>query len=304
MMRAYGPETMTAARASDILLQISNKGVTTFAQLAPNIGKVAGLAAQAGVSAEEMGAALATITGTASTDESITQLTALIGDIVRPMDGARKMAQELGLDFGAVALSTQGLGGIMARLRQTLGITVTKELAGMIAAGADTNVILDEMATKSGVQIQKLAELFPNVNSLRAALALMAGEGGAFSDNLDAMTKSTGATDSAFSKMAGTMAEDYKKAKAAVLDLQISIGQALGPALRLLGESLLPIVERVNAWIQNNPALSAQIADVAVQILAGAAALGAFGVAMSGISSAVGIATASIRILALSVSVV
>jgi len=75
ILNAYGMSAEKAGRISDILFATVKRGQTTFAQLAPVVGRVTAISAEAGVQFEQVAAALATITrGGISTEEAVTGL--------------------------------------------------------------------------------------------------------------------------------------------------------------------------------------------------------------------------------------
>lgn len=62
VLNAYGLSAEHAGTVSDLLFSVVKRGKTTFAELAPNIGEVASIAASAGVALEEVGATLSVLT--------------------------------------------------------------------------------------------------------------------------------------------------------------------------------------------------------------------------------------------------
>ncbi|MCK9281382.1 MAG: phage tail tape measure protein [Melioribacteraceae bacterium] len=87
MMGAYGEELKTTANAASLLLNVENVGITTTAELAGVIGSVANLAKQAGLSANELGAAIAQIsTSGIGTAETVTQLRSVITALIKNFD--------------------------------------------------------------------------------------------------------------------------------------------------------------------------------------------------------------------------
>ena len=74
ILKSYGLDASHAADVSDILFSIVEKGVVTYEELAGSIGKVAPTARAAGLSLEQMAAAVATVL---STEEPARAMTAL-----------------------------------------------------------------------------------------------------------------------------------------------------------------------------------------------------------------------------------
>ena len=289
VMRAYAKEGASASEASDFLFSVVKNGVTTFGELAPKIGNVAGLAANANLPLSELGAALATITGTANTDQAVTQLTAVLSAIIAPADGAARIADKLGINLNATALATKGLSGVVKDVQQRLGTAVDKEFLRYAQSTEDVAAITDKLAVKTGLSSAALAQLFPNVRALRGVLALMSNEGAAFAGNLEAMGDSAGAADEAYRKMARGVAHSTSKAKANLNDVAISVGEALaGPFLEFTN-NLVTIAEKVTAWMAANQGLVDTLAPVILTVTAVAAAMLPLNLLMSGIGGLFGI---------------
>lgn len=119
ILNAYSMSADKAGRVSDILFSIVKAGQTTFAQLAPAIGRVTAISASADVALEEVGAALATITrGGIGTNEAITGLRAAIISLMGKEEGAIKLAKQHGIELSIRALKTKGLIGMIQKLSQ------------------------------------------------------------------------------------------------------------------------------------------------------------------------------------------
>jgi hypothetical protein len=136
-------ETSVSERAgevSDDLFTIVKRGKTTFADLAPNIGKVAALAATAGISFDDLGATIATLTrGGAQTEIAMTGVRSIITQLIDPSKEAAEAAAELGLQLDANTLSSLGLVGIFEKLRKALAIAIKQA----DAAGRDYEAMLN-----------------------------------------------------------------------------------------------------------------------------------------------------------------
>jgi TP901 family phage tail tape measure protein len=173
---AYAETGLDAAKASDILFTTVRTGVTTFPELSASIGKVISIAAQGGISFEELNAAIATLTKTQGTAEAITALKGVITGIIAPSAQAKEAAAALGIEFSASNLKAQGFEGIMRQL-----------------------------ITATGGNVDQIAALFGNVEGLSGVLGLVTQDGDAFKSNLEAQQKALGATGIAFDKMKGSL---------------------------------------------------------------------------------------------------
>jgi len=113
ILNAYGLSADKAGEVSDILFAAVKMGQTTFDQLSSSVGRATAIAASAGVSFEEVAAALATITrGGISTDEAVTSLRMAIIALQGNTEGAVKLAKQHGVTLSYEALQTKGLIGM------------------------------------------------------------------------------------------------------------------------------------------------------------------------------------------------
>lgn len=93
---AYGKENMTAAQAADLLTAVVREGKAEPAELATSLGYAIPIAAQMGVSLNEVGAAIAAMTRITKTSTAATQLRQLLSDILDPSVRARAAIAGLG----------------------------------------------------------------------------------------------------------------------------------------------------------------------------------------------------------------
>lgn len=174
VLNAYGSKVESAAAVSDAMFTAMRAGKTTIAELSAALGQVAPLAAQMGVSFDELTAATAALTkGGISTSVAVTGLRAILAAVAKPADEARELAKALGLEFTATALEAKGLAGF-----------------------------LKDLEAKTGGNTAALAKLFGGVEALVPVMALMGQAGDDLTVILGQMAEKTGATDEAFQKIA------------------------------------------------------------------------------------------------------
>ena len=192
IINAYGLEANQAGMVSDVLFKTVQRGKTTFAQLAPSVGRVATLSAQAGVSLEEMGAALAIMTRRGvKTDEAVTALRSVITGFLKP-------TEELTEAFGENALQSRGLADV-----------------------------LNEMA---GMPPDVLAKFFPNVRGLLGVITAaqdMTSETQEFIDTL----KQGSPTMDAFEKQTATFGFTWDQFAKTLEATSIQIGTKILPVV-------------------------------------------------------------------------
>ena len=157
VLNAYGLESDKAAKIVDGFVQTQNDGKIIVQQYAQQIGRLAPIAAGAGVSIDELNAAISSVTATGVPVEStFAGLRQVIASIQKPTGEAAKAAKKLGIDFSAAALSSKGLGGV-----------------------------LQEIVEKGGASEETLALLFGSVEARTAVLPLLNDQLVSFNKNLE-----------------------------------------------------------------------------------------------------------------------
>ncbi|GAH48481.1 unnamed protein product, partial [marine sediment metagenome] len=195
VLNSYGMAASRAAEVSDLLFTIVKRGKTTFAQLAPQIGKVASIAAVANVSLEELGAMIALLTRVGlSTDRAMTAIRATITSFLKPTEEAAEYAKRLGFVMSSATLKAEGLRGVFERI--------------------------------SHLPPDAIAKLFPNVRALAGIIPALSHIR-ELSADIQGMVKSAGSTEVAYKKMTNTLAFQFDKVKQSVKILAVEIGEAL-----------------------------------------------------------------------------
>jgi len=157
VLNAYGLESDKAAKIVDGFVQTQNDGKIIVEQYAQQIGRLAPIAAGAGVGIDELNAAISSVTATGVPVEStFAGLRQVIASIQKPTGEAAKAAEKLGIDFSAAALKSKGLGGV-----------------------------LQEIVDKGGASEETLALLFGSVEARTAVLPLLNDQLVSFNKNLE-----------------------------------------------------------------------------------------------------------------------
>lgn len=219
VLNAYGLESSDAARVSDILFQTVNLGVVSFSELTGVIGDVVGSAAAAGVSIDQVGAAIATMTLSGVTaSEAGTSLNRVLQSFIKPSDSMSLALRSIGYESGVAALKQDGLRGVMEKLR--------------VATGGNVEVTV---------------ALFDEIRAARGALALMADEGQNYARVVDGMTQATegaGATQRAFAEQSKALSFQIKTAKNEIMALVI---EGATPLLGFLKDGIAGLREMAQA---------------------------------------------------------
>lgn len=222
VLNAFALEAKDVTFVSDILFATIEKGKTTAEELAGAIGQVAPISAAAGVELEELGAALAAVTASGiKTDQAATALKAVISGIIAPSGAA---AKELA-SIGVTADSLRARGGLLDAMTRIRNVT--------------------------GGMADQIARFLPNIRAQGAA-AILAGKGfEKFEQAIQRTRNATGATETAFEKMANTIAFRFTGVKQTLIDAFRTIGEALAPAARTTIDRLQVMADAVLGLTNN-----------------------------------------------------
>ena len=221
-LNAFGESAGTVTDISDAMFVAMRAGKTTIAELSQAIGFAAPLAAQAGVSLEELLAATAALTkGGVATQRAMRGLGQVMAVVVKPSSEATTMAKELGLEFNAAALQAKGFADF-----------------------------LKDVIDKTGGSTEKLAQLFGGVESLVPVLALAGSVGKDFTQILGDMSNRSGETEAAVSKMKASFDFKVDKLSSSFELLKITLGNALLPTITSVVEKLRDMFDSIAADIK------------------------------------------------------
>lgn len=206
VLNSYGLAAEEAGRISDILFATVKRGKTTFAELAPNIGKVAAIAATANLSFEEVSAALATMTRAGlQADLATTSLRSIMNSFLKPTEDAAAMARQFGLELSSATLQSIGLTGVLKKLKNATA--------------------------------EQLAAIMPNVRGL-AGFAAALKQAEEMADDLDLMLNSLGLTQIAYDKMTNTLMHTFRQFWQTIKMTSVTLGSYLEPAVKKATETM------------------------------------------------------------------
>lgn len=226
VLNAYGLSADKAEDVSDVLFETVNRGVISFPELADQIGKTTALAAPLQVELREVAAAVALMTRNGvGAEDAFTQINAVMSSMLQPSKEAADLAEALGLQWNAQALKANGLVAQMQALIKATG-------------GSE----------------EKMATLLGDTRAIRGAFVLAQKGGAAFTDELKAMEKASGATDRAFAEQSKSTAFHIAVMNAKIEAAQIAIGDGLLPVVAeladLVTENVVPGLEHLAAAIE------------------------------------------------------
>lgn len=132
-MNTYGDRISSVSHLTDVFSETIRAGVITGEQLVASLGTVINTAATAGVSIEEVAAAVATLTSVGvPAQQATTALNQAMLGFISPSEKAKKAAKELNIELTATALARDGLVKSMQNLAKVTqkDIELTAELFG------------------------------------------------------------------------------------------------------------------------------------------------------------------------------
>ena len=217
VMQAYASTGIDASRATDILLKTVRAGNLEAASLAPTLGRVIGLAAEMGVSFEEVGASIATYTRLGvSAEEATTGLRGILANFKQPAGQAATQAKALGISFAELRM--------MIRER---GLAATLLYMTELTKGNDT----------------ALTNLIPNVRALSAVLGTAGVQGESYAEILKAIADPTNELSGAFERWSETSEAVFAKSMAELKSAAINAGNLILPVMTSIVEKITEVIE-------------------------------------------------------------
>lgn len=181
------------------MIATQNLGKITAGEYASQIGNVASTAAAAGVSLEEVNAAISVSTASGiNASSSFAGFNQILAVLMKPTAEATELANQLGIEFNAAALQSKGLSGVLA-----------------------------DIIDKGGATAENMTKLFGSVEATKVAMTLVAGEGAKFNDFLGQMENTAGSVDKAFAIMSETIEAKVARTLNKLNDSFVKLGQGV-----------------------------------------------------------------------------
>jgi len=117
VINAYGLSASDATSVADKFFVAQDRGQLVIRDLATQIGDVAGIAVQAGVSLNALLASISTITlAGVPAAEAVTEVKQIIAGIIDPSKEAAEAAAALGINFSTATVRAKGLPAVLAEV--------------------------------------------------------------------------------------------------------------------------------------------------------------------------------------------
>nr|BFD90916.1 hypothetical protein KitaXyl93_22760 [Kitasatospora sp. Xyl93] len=222
VLKAYGMPASKATDVMDIMFETVNKGVISFEELSMQLGDVVPMAAAAGVSFEDVSAALAAITlAGIPAAESATSLNMLMTRLMKPTKELGGLFKSLGYESAASAIQQDGLYAVMGKVNAA-----------------------------TGGQAEATVNLFKDIRAVRAVLALAAADGRNYADTYEGIAIAVNradATQRAYAIQMNTTAGQWDLFRNRAAALGMDIARVLLPVLQALAEDASIVANAFNS---------------------------------------------------------
>ena len=241
VMNAFGKGVDDLSGIYDQAFLAVKNGVTTFDELSASVGKLSPIFSAAGLSSEEMFAAVTALTKAGiNTSEAVTGMKAAISNIVKPTKDALDTAKELGIQFDVSALKTKGLSTFMQELQE-----------------------------KTGGNVESMAKLFGSTEALNSMLALTGQQNKDFTGTLEESRQKAGQMKDALKLIIDNDPTFVWKQNAANMQVISNfIGTTLQPVLAQLAGGLKWVTDSLISLRLEHP----KLADAITMIIGGGGA--------------------------------
>ncbi|HQD86982.1 MAG TPA: phage tail tape measure protein [Bacillota bacterium] len=250
MLNSYRLSAEYATDVSDWLFKTVELGTITYEQLASRIGYVASSAYACGVSLEDLGAAIATITHVGLPAESaIVAINNILKQFMNPSKEAVDVARQLGFEMNTATIRAWGLKGVFERLKN--------------------------------VDAETISSLFPDIRGLRGAIPAIQAIT-EYAKFMDGIADRAGAAENAFRKMTeeNPLWLLLKRMSQSIIAISRAIGEALAPEISKLSSKLFDITDNVVNFIKSHRWLVVTLAAVSAAIIVSGMSLITMGIGL------------------------
>jgi TP901 family phage tail tape measure protein len=220
-LNAYGMEASESTKVTDIFAKTVERGKVTAAELGASLFNIAPIAASAGVSLEEVGAAYAQMTAQGvPAAQAATQMRSAISAILKPNAEMNKLQKQTGLNLQEL-MRSEGVAAAMEALTDATGGNATA-----------------------------MTKALGRIESYQFALAVTGENAVGFAENLAAVTDAAdegGVAMSKYLEKSQSLAERQRRLAAEIETLMQDVGGLLQPVLEgivlVAGEAIQKVRE-------------------------------------------------------------
>jgi TP901 family phage tail tape measure protein len=242
-LNAYGLSGEYAIKVTDSISKAVEFGQVQWSDYTSQLGRVASIAALAGVSIDEINAFIAAATKNGATAEvAFTGLGAALTTLLQPTEESKKAAAALGIQWNVTGLQSRGFSGL-----------------------------LEDLSKKQDANKTAVAELLGSQEALRGVLAANSKAGKDYRMILEGLGSATGKTEADFEKMRGSLENTLKSLDTAFKNFSEALGRAFGPTVVVVIRDITGAVDgfaaAFNAVPQPVLKATAEVVKAVVQLL-------------------------------------
>ena len=216
-MNAYNMEVRQVGEVADNFFAIVKYGKASGEQLANSFGQVSPTAKTLGVTLDELGAAIASLTKIQPTRVAITGLNNMLSKIMKPTKESRLALERLGVDMSYSAVQSKGF------------VTVLREVHDAL-----------------GGNMEALKNIFPDIRGQRAAMHLLGAGWEDFNQQLENFANKTGEMEEAFNALTSDPSVQLSMIPVTLNKITTEAG-AMATHFLTLGGALNPVIEMFNS---------------------------------------------------------
>jgi TP901 family phage tail tape measure protein len=203
VLNSYNMSGDQAAKVTDSISKAVELGQVQWSDYTSQLGRVASIAAIAGVSLDEVNAFVAAATKNGATAEvAFTGLGASLATIIKPTKESAEAAQALGINWTLAGLRGEGFESLMNQLAKAM----------------ESNT-------------EKATEMVGGQEAVRGAFAAASKGGKDYAMILEGLGGAAGKTDADFQTMKGSLENTLKALDTSFKNLSEALGTAFGPTV-------------------------------------------------------------------------
>ena len=246
VLNAYGMSVEQTDQVHKVLMQTQNLGITTVGELGSVLAQVTPTAAAMGVSFEQVGASLATMTaqGTPAA-QATTQLNSLIAELGK--DGT------VASDNLKAAAEAAGMAGVSFDDLMNLGWPLNEVLN-----------LMNGYAQQNGVS---LLDMFSSIEAGKAALSMAGENSQKFANNLAAMSTEVDVVGEAYDKVTSTSGAKFNEIMNRLKNTAIKLFESLVPIIEAALPPFLDLLDQLLPAVEPVAKIIGSLANIFVSVL-------------------------------------
>ena len=219
-MNAYGLTAADANVVSNTFFKIVKYGKASGEQLANSFGQVSPTAKTLGVSLDELGAAIASITKIQPTRVAITGLNNMLSKIMKPTRESASAIAKLGVDLSYSAVHTKGFVNVLKEVHDALG-----------------------------GNLEAIRNIFPDIRGQRAAMHLLGAGWQDFLNQVNNFTNGKDEINEAFNELNDTIERQLVLIPTTIQRIREEMGRIVTQTLTLNG-AIAPLIKNFNSMTE------------------------------------------------------